>query len=168
MQINPEKVAENLGKSGSYIPSVRPGNETKEYINRVLSRITVLGSVALAIIAVMPHIMPLVWPDLPNSMALGGTGMIIVVGVAIETVRQVQGLITQKSYKNITKTNIFRRIDMNIFIMGAPGSGKGTFSTKIKEEFNLNHISTGDIFRANIAGGTELGLQAKAYSEKDC
>ena len=93
------KVAENLGKSGSYIPSVRPGNETKEYINRVLSRITVLGSVALAIIAVMPHIMPLVWPDLPNSMALGGTGMIIVVGVAIETVRQVQGLITQKSYK---------------------------------------------------------------------
>lgn len=166
MQINPEKVAENLGKSGSYIPSVRPGNETKEYINRVLSRITVLGSVALAIIAVMPHIMPLVWPDLPNSMALGGTGMIIVVGVAIETVRQVQGLITQKSYKNITKTNIFRRIDMNIFIMGAPGSGKGTFSTKIKEEFNLNHISTGDIFRANIAGGTELGLQAKAYSEK--
>mgnify|MGYP001109887340 CR=1 FL=1 len=99
MQINPEKVAENLGKSGSYIPSVRPGNETKEYINRVLSRITVLGSVALAIIAVMPHIMPLVWPDFPNSMALGGTGMIIVVGVAIETVRQVQGLITQKSYK---------------------------------------------------------------------
>ena len=99
MQINPEKVAENLGKSGSYIPSVRPGNETKEDINRVLSRITVLGSVALAIIAVMPHIMPLVWPDLPNSMALGGTGMIIVVGVAIETVRQVQGLITQKSYK---------------------------------------------------------------------
>ena len=53
---------------------------------------------------------------------------------------------------------------MNIFIMGAPGSGKGTFSTKIKEEFNLNHISTGDIFRANIAGGTELGLQAVSYT----
>lgn len=55
---------------------------------------------------------------------------------------------------------------MNIFIMGAPGSGKGTFSSLIKDEFNLNHISTGDIFRANIAGGTELGLAAKAYSEK--
>ena len=99
MQINPEKVAENLGKSGSYIPSVRPGTETEKYINRVLSRITVLGSVALAIIAVMPHIMPLIWPDMPSSMSLGGTGMIIVVGVAIETVKQVQGLITQKSYK---------------------------------------------------------------------
>lgn len=55
---------------------------------------------------------------------------------------------------------------MNIFIMGAPGSGKGTFSSRIKEKFDLNHISTGDIFRANIAGGTELGMQAKAYTEK--
>ena len=44
--------------------------------------------------------MPLVWPEMPGSMAIGGTGMIIVVGVALETVRQVQGLITQKSYKN--------------------------------------------------------------------
>ena len=55
---------------------------------------------------------------------------------------------------------------MNIFIMGAPGSGKGTFSSRIKEEFNLNHISTGDIFRENIANETELGLQAKSYTEK--
>lgn len=56
---------------------------------------------------------------------------------------------------------------MNIFIMGAPGSGKGTFSSKIKEEYNLNHISTGDIFRANISQGTELGLQAKRMLNKE-
>lgn len=99
MQINPEKISENLGKSGAYIPSVRPGTETKNHVNKVLSRITVLGSICLALIAVLPHIMPLIWTDMPTSMALGGTGMIIVVGVAIETVRQVQGLITQKSYK---------------------------------------------------------------------
>ena len=99
MQINPEKISENLGKSGAYIPSVRPGTETKNYVNKVLSRITVLGSICLALIAVLPHIMPLIWTDMPTSMALGGTGMILVVGVAIETVRQVQGLITQKSYK---------------------------------------------------------------------
>lgn len=55
---------------------------------------------------------------------------------------------------------------MNIFIMGAPGSGKGTFSSKIKDEFDLNHISTGDIFRSHISQGTELGLQAKAYAEQ--
>lgn len=99
MQVDPEKLAENLGKSGAYIPSVRPGTETKNYVNHVLTRITVLGSLALAFISVIPHVMPLIWPELPSSMALGGTGMIIVVGVAIETVRQVQGLITQKSYK---------------------------------------------------------------------
>ena len=99
MQVDPEKIAENLGKSGAYIPSVRPGSETKKYMNQVLTRITVLGAIALATIAVMPHMMPLIWPDLPSGMALGGTGMIIVVGVAIETVRQVQGLVTQKAYK---------------------------------------------------------------------
>ena len=100
MQVNPEKIAENLGKSGAYIPSVRPGKETETYVNRVLSRLTTLGSIALALIAVLPHLMPLIWTEMPTSMALGGTGMIIVVGVDIETVRQVQGLITQKSYKN--------------------------------------------------------------------
>lgn len=54
---------------------------------------------------------------------------------------------------------------MNIFIMGAPGSGKGTFSNKLKEVFNLNHVSTGDIFRANIKEGTELGRKASEYME---
>lgn len=99
MQINPEQVADNLGKSGAYIPSVRPGKQTETYIDKALSRITVLGASALALIAVLPHLMPLIWADMPTSMALGGTGMIIVVGVAIETVRQVQGLVTQKAYK---------------------------------------------------------------------
>ena len=99
MQINPEKVAENLGKSGAYIPSVRPGKTTEIYVDKALSRITVLGAFALAVIAVLPHLLPIFWPELPSSMALGGTGMIIVVGVAIETVKQVQGLVTQKSYK---------------------------------------------------------------------
>lgn len=99
MQINPEKVAENLGKSGAYIPSVRPGKQTETYISKALDRITVLGAFSLMAISVLPHLMPIIWPDLPSSMALGGTGLIIVVGVAIETVRQVQGLITQKAYK---------------------------------------------------------------------
>lgn len=54
---------------------------------------------------------------------------------------------------------------MNIFIMGAPGSGKGTFSQRIKTDYNLNHISTGDIFRENISKGTELGKKAQSYTE---
>lgn len=55
---------------------------------------------------------------------------------------------------------------MNIFIMGAPGSGKGTFSTRLKETYNLNHISTGDIFRENISKQTELGKQAQQYIDQ--
>jgi adenylate kinase len=55
---------------------------------------------------------------------------------------------------------------MNIFIMGAPGSGKGTFSSRIKDEFNLNHVSTGDIFRSNMQNNTPLGQEAKSYIEK--
>ncbi len=98
LQIDPAKIAENLGKSGTYIPGIRPGNETKEYVNKVLCRITVLGSIALAFIAVLPHALPM-FTDLPSSMALGGTGIIIVVGVALETVKQLEGQMTQKSYK---------------------------------------------------------------------
>ena len=55
---------------------------------------------------------------------------------------------------------------MNILIMGGPGAGKGTMSAKIVEKFNVNHISTGDIFRSEIGNGTELGLEAKSYMDK--
>ncbi|MDD7280411.1 MAG: preprotein translocase subunit SecY [Erysipelotrichaceae bacterium] len=100
MQINPEEFSKNLAKSGQYIPGVRPGRETQDYVNKVLSRITVFGALALALIAVLPHLMTVIWPEISSTMALGGTGMIIVVGVALETIKQVQGLITQKSYKD--------------------------------------------------------------------
>ena len=55
---------------------------------------------------------------------------------------------------------------MKVIMLGAPGAGKGTQAKMIAEKYGVPHISTGDIFRANIAGGTKLGLQAKAYSEK--
>lgn len=100
LQVDPEKIAENLGKSGTYIPGIRPGTETKEYINKVLSRITVLGALGLAFIAVLPHALPLIKGlNLPQSMGIGGTGIIIVVGVAMETVKQIEGRLTQKSYR---------------------------------------------------------------------
>lgn len=98
MQVDPSKIAENLGKSGTYIPGIRPGSETKEYINKVLNRITVLGALGLAFIAVLPHALPL-FTSLSASMGIGGTGIIIVVGVAMETVKQIQGRMTQKSYR---------------------------------------------------------------------
>ena len=101
LQIDPEKIAENLGKSRTYIPGIRPGTETKQYINKVLNRITVLGSIGLSFVAVLPHALPLIpGLNLPSSMGIGGTGIIIVVGVAMETVKQIEGRLTQKSYSS--------------------------------------------------------------------
>ena len=98
LQVDPEKIAENLGKQGTYIPGIRPGTETKEYISKVLNRITVLGALFLVFIAVLPYILPMI-TDLPNTVSVGGTGIIIVVGVALETMKDLEGQMTQKVYR---------------------------------------------------------------------
>lgn len=102
MQVDPEKVAENLGKSGAYIPGIRPGNETKTYLHKVLNRITVLGAIGLTLIAVVPYLLTMFTP-LSQATAVGGTGIIIVVGVAMETVKQLKGQLTQKQYKGFLR-----------------------------------------------------------------
>jgi len=102
LQIDPEKVAENLGKSGAYIPGIRPGTETKTYLKKVINRITVLGATALVIIAVIPYLLPMFTP-LSTSVSVGGTGIIIVVGVAMETIAQLKGQMTQKQYHGFRK-----------------------------------------------------------------
>jgi preprotein translocase subunit SecY len=98
LQVDPEKISDNLSKSGTYIPGIRPGNETKEYVGRVLNRITVLGALFLSFIAALPYVIPMV-TNLPNSVSVGGTGIIIVVGVAMETMKDLQGRLTQKQYR---------------------------------------------------------------------
>ena len=102
LQVDAEKVAENLSKSGAYIPGIRPGSETVTYLHKVIHRITVLGATALMVIAVLPYIVPM-FTSLPSSIAIGGTGIIIVVGVAMETVSQLKGQLTQKQYHGFLK-----------------------------------------------------------------
>lgn len=100
LQVDPEKISENLSKSGTYIPGIRPGNDTKNYIFTILNRITVVGAIALAFIAILPYAIPLMVPALANTnVGLGGTGVIIVVGVALETVKSLTSQVTQKTYK---------------------------------------------------------------------
>lgn len=99
LQVDPEKMSENLGKNGSYIPGIRPGKETTDYLKKVIRRITVLGALFLVFIAALPYALPMIFPTLPSSTSIGGTGILIVVGVALETVRDLEGRITQKSYK---------------------------------------------------------------------
>ena len=97
LTINPEQLAEDFQKSGSYIPGVRPGNETHRYVKRVLNRVTLLGATALTIIAAFPVVLTLL-EVVPSSLALGGTGMIIVVGVSSETYKQIEGLIAADTH----------------------------------------------------------------------
>lgn len=99
LQIDAEKISDDLKKNGGSIPGVRTGEDTKNYIKKVLNRITVVGSLSLCIIAAIPIITPIIWSQTANaSLSLGGTGLIIVTGVALETVRQIKTHITRKEY----------------------------------------------------------------------
>ena len=102
IQINPEELAENFQKNGSYIPGIRPGNETERYVRKVLNRITCIGALALALIAALPPVLTMtgVFGN-NNSLTLGGTGLIIVVGVALEINSQIDGLLAGKSFEEV-------------------------------------------------------------------
>ncbi len=97
MAMNPEEMSEDLNKSGAYIPGVRPGKETVKYINKVVSRLTLVGSIFIAVLAGMPILISNL-TGLDRSAAIGGTGILIVVGVAIETYKQIQSGLVSRSF----------------------------------------------------------------------
>ena len=97
VQVNPEKLAENLQKQGSYIPSVRPGKGTEDYVSGVLMRLSTVGALYLGLVAILPIIAQMLW-NLPESIGLGGTSLLIVVGVALETAKQLEGLMLKRQY----------------------------------------------------------------------
>lgn len=98
MVFKPEDFAKNLQENGGYIPGIRPGSETKSYLSKILTRITCLGSIFLAIIVALPIIFSNV-TSLPTSVSIGGTGLLIVVGVALETYKQIEGSLLSRNYK---------------------------------------------------------------------
>lgn len=100
LQINPEELSKNLARQGGYIPGVRPGAETKKYIQTVLARITFLGAIFIALIAGLPIIFSsFLTTSLPSSVNIGGTGILIVIGVALETYRQLESKLLNRSYR---------------------------------------------------------------------
>lgn len=98
VQIKPKEMAENLQKRGGYIPGVKPGEETIKYVSKVLVRITVVGSIFLAVIAGLPYVFSMV-SNMPTSVSLGGTGLLIVVGVVLESYKQLESALLSRSYK---------------------------------------------------------------------
>ena len=98
LQMSPEKMADDLQKQSANIPGVRPGEETKSYISRVLFKVNVIGATYLAVLAALPIIISKIF-DLPTSVQVGGTGLIIVVGIAIETAKQIKTAAEEKQYR---------------------------------------------------------------------
>ena len=100
LQINPDELSKNLNKQGGYIPGVRPGKETKDYISTVIGRITFIGAISIAVIAGLPIVFSnFIDTGLPSSVSLGGTSILIVIGVALETYNQLESSLLNRNYK---------------------------------------------------------------------
>ena len=100
IQFNPIEVANNLKNNGGFIPGIRPGRPTSDFLSKVLNKITLFGAVYLGIIAIVPIIVSICSSSAANSgISLGGTSIIIVVGVALETVRALEAQMIMRNYK---------------------------------------------------------------------
>lgn len=103
--LNPEDLSDNMKKYGGFIPGVRPGRRTAEYIDRVLTRITLPGAIFLALIAVLPDIL-IGYLNVP--FYFGGTGLLIVVGVALDTLQQVESHLVMRHYEGFMRKGKLR------------------------------------------------------------
>lgn len=99
LTINPEELSKNLNKNGGYIPGIRPGSETKKYITKILSRITFMGAIFIALLASIPAIFTAM-TGLPETVKLGGTSILIAVGVLLETYKQLESSVASRNYNN--------------------------------------------------------------------
>jgi preprotein translocase subunit SecY len=100
IMINPTDVADNIKKSGAYIPGIRPGKKTAEYIDRILSRITLLGAFYIAGICVLPTILAV---RMGVPFYFGGTALLIAVGVGLDTIAQVEAHLVSRQYEGFAK-----------------------------------------------------------------
>ncbi|MFS8542689.1 MAG: preprotein translocase subunit SecY [Limnochordales bacterium] len=100
---NPVDVAENMKKYGGFIPGLRPGKPTAQYLDRVLSRLTLAGALFLGIIAVMPYVTAAITQMPTSFLYFGGTGLLIVVGVALDTMKQIEAQLLMRHYEGFLK-----------------------------------------------------------------
>jgi len=97
MQFNPIEIANNMKKNGGFIPGFRPGKPTSDFIAKVINKVTLFGAIYLAFVALLPVIIGAVVKN--NTLAIGGTSVIIVVGVALETVKSLEAQMMMRHYK---------------------------------------------------------------------
>ncbi len=97
-----QNLAENLQKQGGFVPGIRPGRPTQEYINKVLVRITFAGAFFLGFVAVVPFLSTEFIPD-SSALTLSSTGLLIVVGVALDTMKQIESQLLMRNYEGFIR-----------------------------------------------------------------
>jgi preprotein translocase subunit SecY len=102
--INPNDIADNLKRTGGFIPGVKPGKKTSEYIDNILSRITLPGSIALAFVAIFPSIASAMGVSQSFSQFFGGTSLLIMIGVVLDTLQQIESYLLMRHYDGLMKT----------------------------------------------------------------
>ncbi|HZP82524.1 MAG TPA: preprotein translocase subunit SecY [Chthonomonadaceae bacterium] len=100
--MNVQEMSDNLKKYGNYIPGIRPGKATHDYLERVISRITLAGAVFLAVIAALQYLIPQ-WTGFQTFTLIGGTSLLIVVGVAIETMQAIEAQLLMRNYEGFIR-----------------------------------------------------------------
>ena len=101
VSLNIGDLSDNIKKNGGFIPGLRPGNPTTEYLDKVMSRITLAGAVFLSLIALMPHVIG--WVTRIEGVYFGGTALLIVVGVALQTMKQIESMVLMRHYHGFMK-----------------------------------------------------------------
>lgn len=102
--INPAQMAEDIKKNGGFIPGVKPGKKTQEYFDTIMSRITLPGSIFLGIVAIMPAIVSTLGVNQQFSQFYGGTSLLILVGVVLDTLQQIESHLLMRHYDGLTKS----------------------------------------------------------------
>ncbi|MGA0833735.1 MAG: preprotein translocase subunit SecY, partial [Candidatus Kapaibacteriota bacterium] len=106
---NPKEVADNMKRNGGFIPGVRPGSQTSDYIENILTRITLPGAVFLAIVAILPTFaMNILQVPPVFASFFGGTSLLIIVGVALDTLQQIESYLLMRHYDGFMKTGKIR------------------------------------------------------------
>lgn len=113
--INPNQMAEDMKKNGGFIPGVKPGKKTAEYLEEILSKVTLPGSFFLAIVAILPAIIRLFGVNTQFAQFYGGTSLLIMVGVILDTLQQIESHLLMRHYDGLTKTGRIKgRTSMSI------------------------------------------------------
>ncbi|MDD5508158.1 MAG: preprotein translocase subunit SecY [Bacteroidales bacterium] len=102
--INPNQMAEDMKKNGGFIPGVKPGRKTAEFIDNIMSRITLPGSIFLTFVAIMPALVRLLGVNTQFAQFYGGTSLLILVGVVLDTLQQIESHLLMRHYDGLTKT----------------------------------------------------------------